>query len=185
MDNIIVDNLKGFEIKLATRPGVFSWRGADNGTRLLIENMQVKDGSLIADLCSGIGILGIVCAKLNYSGHVHLLEDHLRSKELAEENIELNDVGRNAEVYLSDLFSAVPGRTYHQIYSNPPAQMGNDFLEEVVTSSLVHLKPQGELWFVVPKNLKSVISRLFEKYFGGFTMVAQGREHVVLKAKKQ
>lgn len=183
MNNFIDENLRGFEIKLVIKPGVFSPKGVDSGSRLLIDNLEVEDKTLICDLGTGAGVIGIVCAKLDPSGHVHLLEDHLSSFEVAKENVELNHL-RNAEVYLSDLFSAVPDRTYHQIFSNPPQHLGNDFLDFTAAECLKHLKPGGQVWWVVQKHVKPFAARLFEKHFGGVTIVAQGREYVVLKAKK-
>lgn len=184
MDDLKIENLKGFEIKFHTKPGVFSKQGLDSGTKLLIDNLEVRDGMVVADLGAGAGILGIVLAKLNYNGHVHLLEDHLRAFKLAQENVELNKL-RNAEVYLSDLFSAVGDRTYHQIYSNPPQHLGNDFLELTAIECRKHLKPEGEVWWVVQKHVKPLAERLFEKVFSNSKMVAHGREHVILKAQRR
>ena len=183
MDNIITENLRGFEIKFATRHGIFSEKGVDLGTKLLIDNLEIFDGSLIADLGSGSGVVGIVAAKLNPRGHVHLLDDSLRSKELIEKNIELNDL-KNAEVYLSDLFSAVPGRTYSQIFCNPPQDKGNDFLEELISECYKHLKNNGEVYLVVQSHIKPVIERMFKKHFRNSTIVAHGKIHVVLKGIK-
>ncbi len=184
MDNTITEDLKGFEIKFKTKPGVFSEKGLDLGTRLLIDNMEVKDGTLIADLGSGTGTVGLTAAKLNPYGHIHLLDDHLRSVTLAEENVELNGL-KNVEVYLSDLFSAVEGRTYHQIYCNPPQDLGNEFLDEMVNECFQHIKQDGQVYFVVQKQINSVIERLFKKYFGNCTIVATGKIHVILKGEKK
>lgn len=183
MDNIITENLRGVEIQFKTKAGVFSKQGLDSGTKLLVENAEIQDGTLIADLGCGSGVLGFVLAKLNKNGHIHLLDDHIRSVKLAEENVELNSL-KNVEVYLSDLFSAVGDRTYHQIFSNPPAHLGNDFLEESASECFKHLKPKGEVWWVVPKYLKPVIERMFKKYFKNSTIVANGKEHIVIKASK-
>ena len=176
-----VIKIKDVEIKFKTRPGVFSKQGVDAGTRLLLDTLETHDGMLVADLGTGSGILGLYLGKLNYKGHVHLLEDHLRSANLAEENIELNKL-RNVEVYMSDLFSAVETRTYHQIFSNPPAQLGNEFLEELITECAKHLKLKGEVWLVVVNHLKPVVSRLLEKALGNYTIEAHGKEHTVLKS---
>lgn len=184
MDKSITEKLRGFEIKFKTRAGVFSKQGLDAGSRLLIDNMEIQYGAMVADLGSGTGIVGFVAAKLNPRGHVHLLDDHLRSVKLSEENIELNKL-KNVETYLSDMFSAVVDRTYHQIFSNPPAHLGNDFLEEAASECYKHLKSGGEVRWVVPKYLKPVIERLFKKYFKNSTIVAAGREHVVVKALKK
>ncbi|MCL4366929.1 methyltransferase [Patescibacteria group bacterium] len=183
MDKIITEQIKGFEVKYHTLPGVFSAHGLDNGTRLLIDHLMVEDGSLVADLGSGTGVLGIMLAKLNPHGHVHLLDDHLRSYELAKQNV-VDSQLNNAECFLSDLFSAVPGRTYQQIFANPPAQLGNEFLEEVIEECFKHLKLGGEVQMVVPKQLKPVMVRLFEKIFTNSTIVAMGKEHIVLSAQK-
>jgi 16S rRNA (guanine1207-N2)-methyltransferase len=180
---IITQNLRGFDIKFQTKAGVFSLKGLDEGTKLLIDHLQVQDGTVMADLGSGSGVLGFVLAKLNLHGHVHLLEDHLRAVELAKENVELNKL-RNVEVYLSDLFSAVSDRTYHQIFSNPPQQLGNEFLEEVVEGCFNHLKPGGEVWVVVKTNLKPVMEKFLKNIFKNSKIVAHNKEYVVLIAKK-
>ncbi len=183
MEDFKTENLKGFEFKFKTVSGIFSKHGLDGGTKLLIDSMEIHDGALIADLGAGTGIVGMVAAKLNFKGHVHLLDDHLRSINLAQENVDLNKL-KNVEVYLSDLFSAVEGRTYHQIFSNPPQQLGNDFLEEVITQSYSHLKPKGELWLVIKNNLKSVIERMLKETFGNYKIITSGREHSVIKTIK-
>lgn len=183
MDDVIKENLRGFEIKLKLKPGIFSPRGVDSGSKLFLEHLKVADETVIADVGCGSGVIGIVAAKLNPSGHVHLLDDHLRSIELAKENVDLNRV-KNAEVYLSDVFSAIGDRTYHQIVSNPPQHLSNDFLDFLAGEFYNHLKPKGEIWWVVQKHLKPYIKRLFDNHFGNCTIVAHGAEHVVMMAKK-
>lgn len=183
MDNIITENLRGFKIQFETKAGVFSKVGLDGGTRLLIENMDIKNGTLVADLGCGGGVIGFVAAKLNPEGYIHLLDSDLRVTSLAEQNSQINKL-KNVEVFLSDLFSAVGPRTYHQILSNIPQHMGNQFLEEATEECFNHLKPGGELLWVVQKHVKPVIERLFKKYFGNFEVVAHGKIHVVLKAVK-
>lgn len=182
-NNLITENLRGFEVKFYTRAGVFSKAGLDEGTRLLINHLKVEDGTVVADLGCGGGILGIVLGKLDPEGHIHLFDDHLRSVELAKENVELNHL-KNVEVYLSDLFSAVGDRTYHQVFSNPPQHLGNEFLDLIAEECFKHLKPGGEVWWVMQKHLKPFTERLFQKYFGNCKIVAHGREHVILKAQK-
>ncbi len=176
--------LHGFEFKLKTIPGVFSSTGIDNGTKLLIDNLNIQDETVVADLGSGNGVVGFVAAKLNPRGHVHLLDDSLRATELARDNVELNKLDRNVEVYLSDLFSAVSTRTYHQIYSNPPQQLGNDFLEELINESFQHLKLGGELYLVVKSNLKAVFERMLKKTFKNSQIIAQNREYVIWTSRK-
>lgn len=174
---------RGFELKFITRPGVFSRHGLDRGSRLLVEIMQVRDETLVADLGCGNGIIGFVAAKLNYKCHVHLLDDSLRAINSARENVELNEF-KNVEVYLSDLFSAVADRSYDLILSNPPQSLGNEFLEEMVSECFLHLKFQGVLMWVVKNNLKVPVLKMFAKFFTTGTIVTQNREYVLIKGVK-
>lgn len=176
-------NIKGVELKLKTSPGVFSQSGIDTGTKLLIENIEISNKTLVADLGSGGGIIGIICGKLSPRCHIHLLDDHLRSFKLTKENIKLNNI-TNAQSYLSDLFSAVENRTYHQIFTNPPQQLGNEFLEELINECFKHLKPQGQLCLVVKKNYSNFIKRLLDKTFSNSQVIKSSKNHTVLKSRK-
>ncbi len=183
MDNITL-NIKNVQLKLKTKPGVFSAKALDDGTRLLIDALPYpEDNQVTADLGSGVGIIGLYLAKQNPRTHVHLLDDHLRSTELSRENADLNNL-KNLEIYLSDLFSGVKDRTYRQIISNPPQQLGNEFLEELVDESFKHLKTNGLLWLVVKSNVKTFMERIVKAKFDDVETVSASREHVILKAVK-
>lgn len=183
MDNTFKVKLRGFEFEFKTKPGVFSRGGLDWGSQLLIEKMEVEDGTMMADLGCGSGVIGFAAAKLNPKGHVHLLDVNLRVVELAKENTSLNDF-KNVEVFLSDLFSSVSDRTYHTILSNPSQHLGNEFLEEAAKECFKHLKEGGKVYWVVQKHVRPPVERLFKKCFRNCTIVAHGKEHVVLKGVK-
>ena len=173
--------IRGYKFWLFTKAGVFSSKALDEGTRLLLDNLEVKDHTVIADLGAGSGVVSFVAARLNKDGHVHALEDHVRSFELLERNVLENRLEKKVEVFLSDLFSAVGDRTYHQILSNPPQQLGNEFLEELTQACFDHLKEQGEVWMVVKNNVKPFMKRTLESLFSDVTIVAQSREYALLK----
>lgn len=191
MDNIIEETIKGVKIRFKTKPGIFSKGRFDLGSKLLFarkssalfENIELPVGGLIADLGCGSGVIGFTAAKLSPKGHVHLLDVNLRTVELAKENAQLNKL-KNIEVYLSDQFSAVPERTYNLILSNPAQHLGNEFLEETAKECFVHLKKGGQVIWVVQKHLKPYVQRLFQNIFGEGTIVATGKDHVVIKSTK-
>lgn len=183
MNDLFTVNIKGIPLSFKTKSGVFSKSGLDDGSRLLMENVDIKDGTLVADLGTGSGVIGMFISKLNPSGHVYLLDVNLRVIELVKENVELNKL-ENVEVYLSDNFSAVGDRTYHMILSNPAQHLGNEFLEELVNECKSHLKPGGELYWVVQNHVKPFIERLFNNILGNCKIVAHSKEHVLLKGVK-
>ena len=178
-----VVRVRGLELRFRTRPGVFSFKGLDDGTRLLIEHLDVGGAGQLADLGCGAGALGIAAARLAPDAHVHLLDEHLRAVEVARENVRLNGV-RNAEVFLSDLFSAVGAARYSHVLSNPPARLGNAFLEELAVASLAHLRPGGQLWLVAVSNLRPFFERLLARVGAPPELVARGRQHVVMRAQR-
>lgn len=178
------DHLPVIDLKLKTKPGIFSKDRVDLGSQLLINNLNVPtDRAVIADLGCGSGIIGLTLAKMNTRTHIHLLDSDIRAVELARENVEANKL-RNAEVFLSDLFKSVDNRSYHQVISNPPQSAGNAFLDEIISESHKHLKINGEALFVVKRNLKNVMERAFRKYFENCTVIAQNKSFILLKGIK-
>ena len=63
--------------------------------------------------------------------------------------------------------------------------MGNELLEEMAEECLKHLKPGGQVYWVVQKHVKPFIERLFEKYFKDFKIIATNKEHFVIQAFKK
>lgn len=182
-ENIIEENIKGVRIKFKTRPGIFSKNRFDLGSKLLFESIELPESGLMADLGCGSGVIGFTAAKLSPKAHIHLLDVNLRTVELAKENAELNRL-KNVEVYLSDQFSAVPDRTYNLILSNPAQHLGNEFLEETARECLNHLKKGGQVYWVVQKHLKPYVQRLFENTFREGTIIAAGKDHIIIKGVK-
>lgn len=181
MSDVITESVRGVNIKFQTSPGVFSKGGLDAGSKLLLDHVEVTDHMLVADLGCGTGVIGLTVAKLNSRAHVHLFDVNLRTTNLAKANAELNKLP-NVEVFLSDLFSAVPDRTYQLILSNPAQHLGTEFLEETASECFKHLKPKGEVLWVIQKHLAPVIERLFKKYFGSYEIVERKQEFVIIKA---
>jgi ribosomal protein L3 glutamine methyltransferase len=73
----------------------------------------------ILDLCTGSGCIGIAAAKRFPSAHVMLADLSLDAISLAEENIDLHQVGLRVRAIQSDLFDSIHGR-FDLILSNPP-----------------------------------------------------------------
>src|SRR4051812_3520224 len=117
---LILEKLRGFDLRLATQPGVFSDDAVDPGTRLLVEAIHVSPTARVLDLGCGYGPIGIVAAKLATKGEVVLVDSDIRATRLAQRNLELNGV-TNATVVLGDgTHDLPPKQKFHVIVSNPP-----------------------------------------------------------------
>ena len=83
------------------------WLGKDEPSRIL-------------DLCTGSGCIGIACAYAFEDACVDLADLSDDALEVARVNIDKHDLWHRVEAVQSDLFSALEGRRYQLIVSNPP-----------------------------------------------------------------
>lgn len=72
------------------------------------------------DLCTGSGCIGIAAAVYLPHVEVDLVDISAAALRVAERNIERHGVGDRVHPLESDLFSALEGRLYDVIVSNPP-----------------------------------------------------------------
>jgi 16S rRNA (guanine1207-N2)-methyltransferase len=181
-NTLITERVRGFELRLETRPGVFSQHDLDYGTRLLIEAMHVSPTARVLDLGCGYGAIGIVAAKLALRGHVVLIDCDIRATRLAQRNLELNEV-TNAEVVLGDgVHDLSPKSRFDVIASNPPTHSGREVLDDFVQGSYKLLRPRGTLYLVVNRLLS--LRHEVERVFGAAEVAAHSKGFVVIKAVK-
>ena len=180
----IKEELRGKVFLFHTRPGVFSKGAVDQGSRLLIETMEIKPGDTVLDLGCGYGPIGIVAADLAIQGKVMLVDANLRAVRLAEENIKMNSIN-NAKALLSDGLEAVADQQFTVILSNPPASSGIEIFEEFCQDSFNCLKPTGKLYFVTQGRLKEAVKRVFQKVFGNYEIAGRNAKYLVSLAVKK
>ena len=98
-------------------PGVLIPR-AD--TEILVEKALelMRPGARVLDIGTGSGAIAISLAKLGKSARVTAVDVSDKALEIARKNAESN--GANVEFIKSDCFSALNGRKYDMIVSNPP-----------------------------------------------------------------
>jgi len=180
--SIIHETVRGFELRLATQPGVFAHRGIDAGTRLLIEAMRVSPTARVLDLGCGYGAIGIVAAKLATKGHVLLVDSDIRATRLTQRNLALNGV-TNAEVLLGDGVHDLPPKARFDVVAcNPPTHGGREVLDELVAGAYRVLRPRGQLFIVINRLLS--LRREVESVFGSAETVARSKGYVVIQAVK-
>lgn len=157
---VIINN---HEFIFTTDNGVFSKKGLDFGTRVLLETLEVnKMKGKVLDFGCGYGPIGIYLA-LNQELEVHMIDINRRSLELARKNVDLNHV--NVTIYESDIYSNVHCK-FDYIISNPPIRVGKKILYQILFDAKKYLNKNGELWIVVNKGqgAKSLIKDLEQTY---------------------
>lgn len=155
---------KDITLNFYTDNGVFSKEKFDYGSRLLLENLPIKEirGNIL-DLGCGYGAIGIYLAKQTNS-QVDMVDINERAINLTKENIRLNKIN-NAKVFVSDIYSSVEKR-YNYIITNPPIRAGKDIVRKFLIEAKNYLIENGELWFVMRKDhgVKSMLKELETTY---------------------
>jgi 16S rRNA G1207 methylase RsmC len=163
--------------------GLFSPTEIDEGSRLLLDHVEVRPGDVSLDIGCGYGALGIPIAKLSPEGEVHMIDKDFVAVEYARKNAEVNGI-KNFKVYLSNGFSNVPDVKFDLIVSNLPAKVGREFLWILLEDAKDHLKPDGRIYVVTISGLREFIKRNFQEAFGDYEKVKQGRAYTVGMATK-
>jgi 16S rRNA (guanine1207-N2)-methyltransferase len=173
--------LRGQVYTFVTDRGVFSRDRIDRGTRLLIETMVVAPDAVVLDWGCGYGPLGLVAARLAPQGWVTLLDINERAVELARENARRNGITW-VDAVVGEGFSAVAGRRFDVILSNPPLRAGKAVVQGLIEGAPAHLVPGGTLWLVArtQQGAKSLY-RALERVFGSAETVARGGGFRVLR----
>ena len=184
-DIVFWDEFRGKKFCFHSTWGLFSPDAVDEGSKLLINTMEINSSDMVLDLGCGYGAIGVVAAALAPQGHIHMVDKDFVAVEYAQENAELNFL-KNCESYLSNGFSNVPaGRTFHKILSNLPAKVGKEMLSIFISDAKTHLKPGGTIYVVTVLGLKHYIKYVFQEEFGNYEKVASGKNYIVAMATKQ
>ena len=181
---LIRTRLSGFEFEFETSSGVFSHKRVDSGTRLLIESMTLPEKGRVLDLGCGIGVIGIVVARLNPALEVWMTDVNSRAVSLAESNTKRNGV--KAIVRQGSLYEPVEGVKFDLIITNPPMSAGiNAVVRPMIEDSPAHLVGGGTFQLVVQSNKGGrTISGIIDETFGNIKVTSRGGGFRVFTAKQ-
>ena len=121
----------------------------DVGSRLLLDALPALSGDVL-DIGCGWGAIGVAVAKANKNARVTMVDVNRRALELCRQNCERNGV--TAEVIESDGMSAVMGRTFDAIVTNPPIRAGKQVIYKMFADAAVSLNADGALYLVIRKQ---------------------------------
>lgn len=131
--------------------GVFSKKGIDYGSKLLLETYLKENitNVNVLDVGCGYGFIGIVISVLTGS-YVDMIDINKRAVHLTKRNIKKYKEF-NGSAFVSDAYSEVKNK-YDVIITNPPIRVGKEKLIEILKGSFEHMNKNGTLYFVIRKN---------------------------------
>ena len=182
-DIVFSDTLCGQPFTFHATWGIFSPREIDEGSRMLLDYMEINESDDCLDLGCGYGPIGMTMARLAPKGKTLLVDKDFVAVDYANKNIQVNGI-TNAEACLSNGLAGVGQRQFDVIASNIPAKVGNEMLYLFLYDALAHLKPGGRLYVVTITGLRQFIKRSFNEVFGNYDKLKQGKTYTVGLAKK-
>ena len=171
-------------LRLATTWGLFSPRAVDEGSRLLLDHLELDTDSNCLDLGCGYGVLGLVMARRAPRGHTLMVDKDFVAVEYAEKNRVANRID-NASCLLSNGFAQIPAQQFDVIVSNIPAKVGKEMLYIYLFDALEYLQPGGAFYIVTITGLRQFFKRGFSEVFGHYEKIKQGKTYTVARGIKQ
>lgn len=171
--------LLGEKLSFKACEGLFSPHKIDDGTRLLIENIEVEQGDEVLDLACGYGAIGIFLKKIN-DVELSLSDDNKIATKYAEKNLKANSIEKY-NLKNKDCLDGFKDQKFDVMVANPPTHQGSSVTEEMFKQSHQALKEDGKLYLVYNPNMKfeDDLTEIFED-----TEILVDEEYRVLKAVK-
>lgn len=151
--NFAVLRVAGRELTIGTDRGVFSRKGIDQGTMVLLEcaARPPSTGNFL-DLGCGAGPIALTLAAYSPKATVYAIDINDRAQALTQSNAQLN--------YLPNIIASAPHEVdesirFDVLWSNPPIRIGKQELHTLLLTWLSRLLPSGEAWLVINRNLGS------------------------------
>jgi len=176
-------DLRGGQFHFRTTWGLFSPKDIDEGTRLLLDYIQVSETDNCMDLGCGYGPIGLTLAHLAPHGQTLMVDKDFVAVDYACKNIDQNHID-NAEAMLSNAFSDIGARKFDLIASNIPAKVGKEMLAIIIQDAFDHLNPGGRFYVVSINGLRQLFKREFNTVFGNYSKVKQGKNYTISMAEK-
>jgi 16S rRNA (guanine1207-N2)-methyltransferase len=179
----VTARVRGVELRLITDSGVFSKRGIDFGTRLLMETVDLPDRGTMVDLGCGYGVVAATLGVVYPETEWILLDVNERAVELARQNT--TALGARRRVLQSDGFAAVSDLKADAILLNPPIRAGKAVVYQLFQEARDHLLPGGKFWIVIHKKHGAPSAKeKLEELFGRVTLADRDSGYHVFCAER-
>ncbi len=176
--------VKGVEIEFETKTDLFSPKGLDIGTELLLSCLPKFEYDTALDWGCGWGAISLWLAKNNPKSKVTAIDSDIAAVKTTQVNATTNRLF-NLHVLASHSYDEIPASyVFDLIVSNPPTHRGREIVELMIVDSKEKLNQGGAIVLVVEARIKPWVARQLKATFGDYKIVKRSRKHVVVMAEK-
>ncbi|MBF0358636.1 MAG: class I SAM-dependent methyltransferase [Magnetococcales bacterium] len=144
------------DLPITSRPGLFSWQGADPASLLLLDAMaklEFDPGPQVLDWGCGTGLLSAVLAKRWPNSFFTLSDDLWSAVRCAKLTMSQNQLAERSRVIAEDGIGPILSQQkFSTIISNPPFHRGvrtdSTAVETFIKKGVEVLEKGGSLWLV-------------------------------------
>lgn len=156
------DGERGRLLKVFSRPGVFSHRSLDLGSRALLEAMHVETGMQVLDLGCGAGVVSVAAATRADGVTVHGVDSNPRAIECTLKSAALNEL-TTISAELSHDGSTTRETRFDLVVGNPPYYSHYRIADIFVRAAQRSVRPGGIVQMVTkaPDWFVARMSQLF------------------------
>jgi 16S rRNA (guanine1207-N2)-methyltransferase len=148
-------NLTQIDLDLSTH--IFAGSKLDEGTRLLLDALEVRPTDIALDLGCGAGFIGLHIAHLASEGRVTMVDASLAAVAASQRAVRLSNL-HNIRVLPSDGAQAVSTERFDLVVTNPPFHQGGiqttSIAERFIQDASSILMPNGRFYLVANRFLK-------------------------------
>lgn len=141
---------QGRLIKAVSRPGVFSHRHLDLGSRAILDTMIVNPGEKVLDIGCGSGVLALAAAQRAEGVSAVGVDSNARAVQCLAEGAALNGTPQVSSVLDASGKVPDPG-TYDLVLGNPPYYSHYKIAEIFMQAAKLAMKPGGRVMMVTKK----------------------------------
>jgi 16S rRNA (guanine1207-N2)-methyltransferase len=141
----VVADVRGRELIVTGKPGVWSWDVVNPGTAALLEIPRFEPRMHVLDLGCGTGVIGTLAGLMVPHGHVTLVDCNAVAVASANRTLEVNEVA-NAQVRLGDGVEGLEPTSFDLVLSHLPR--GREVQRQLIRGAARVLRPGGRFIFV-------------------------------------
>ena len=138
-------------------PTLFADSKLDEGTRLLLETMEVRATDEALDIGCGAGFVGLHMARLASEGQVTMVDASLAAVAISQRAVEESGL-THVRVLPSNGIQAVRTQRFDLVATNPPFHQGGlqttAIAENFIRGAAQVLRPSGRFYLVANRFLK-------------------------------
>lgn len=168
--------------EFVTRPALFAYGRLDEGTRALLDVLEVRPGEHILEIGCGCGVAGIVAAlRSGPDARLTMIDSNARAVVVAQENAARHGLP-NVRCTISVDAVELPDQEFDLVLANPPYFAQHAITRRFGEQAHRMLKRNGRLYLVTRQldQVLEIVEELFDE-----PLVLERRNYAVIVASRR